>query len=48
MRQRKKMALIHSFEKSGNYLFRHRGEIPVLLIILAIPVILLTPMAILA
>ncbi|MCF8388455.1 MAG: isoprenylcysteine carboxylmethyltransferase family protein [Bacteroidales bacterium] len=37
------MALIHSFEKSGNFLFRHRGEIPLILIVLAIPVILLTP-----
>ncbi len=36
------MALIHSFEKSGNYLFKHRGQIPVLLFILAIPVIYYT------
>ncbi len=36
------MALIHSFEKSGNFLFRHRGEIPVVLFIFAIPVIYLT------
>jgi protein-S-isoprenylcysteine O-methyltransferase Ste14 len=36
------MALIHSFEKSGNFLFKHRGEIPVILFILAVPVIRLT------
>lgn len=34
-----KMALIHSLEKSGNFLFRHRGEIPVVLVVAAIPVI---------
>lgn len=38
----KKMALIHSFEKSGNFLFKHRGQIPVILFILAIPVIYYT------
>jgi len=36
------MALIHSFEKSGNFLFKHRGEIPVILFILAVPVIRFT------
>jgi protein-S-isoprenylcysteine O-methyltransferase Ste14 len=36
------MALVHSFEKSGNYLFRHRGQIPVILFILAVPVIYLS------
>jgi len=36
------MALIHSFEKSGNILFRYRGQIPVILFIIAIPVIYLT------
>jgi protein-S-isoprenylcysteine O-methyltransferase Ste14 len=36
------MALIHSFEKSGNLLFRHRGQIPVFLFIIAIPVIYFT------
>lgn len=36
------MALLHSFEKSGNWLFRHRGELPVVLFILAIPVVYLT------
>lgn len=36
------MALIHSFEKSGNYLFRNRSLIPVVLFVLAVPVIYLT------
>lgn len=39
------MALIHSFEKSGNWLFRHRGELPVVLFILAIPVVYLTDLS---
>ena len=33
------MALIHSFEKSGNYLFRYRSYFPILLFLIAIPVI---------
>jgi len=33
------MALIHSFEKSGNFLFRKRGQIPILLFIMVIPVL---------
>ncbi|MFH0864821.1 MAG: isoprenylcysteine carboxylmethyltransferase family protein [Bacteroidota bacterium] len=33
------MALIHSFEKSGNMLFKYRGQIPVILFLLAIPVL---------
>ncbi|MCD4772085.1 MAG: isoprenylcysteine carboxylmethyltransferase family protein [Bacteroidales bacterium] len=36
------MALIHSFEKSGNTLFRFRGQIPVILFIIALPVIYFT------
>jgi len=36
------MALLHSFENSGNFLFRKRGQIPVILFVLAIPVIYLT------
>jgi protein-S-isoprenylcysteine O-methyltransferase Ste14 len=36
------MALLHSFEKSGNMLFRYRGQIPVFLFLLAIPVIYFT------
>lgn len=36
------MALIHSFEKSGNILFRHRGPIPAILFLLAIPVVYFT------
>lgn len=37
------MALIHSFEKSGNWLFRYRGQLPVILFLTAIPVIWFTP-----
>ena len=33
------MALLDSFEKSGNYLFRYRGQAPVILFIAAVPVI---------
>jgi protein-S-isoprenylcysteine O-methyltransferase Ste14 len=36
------MALLHSFEKSGNFLFRYRGQIPVILFTAAIPVIYIT------
>ncbi len=36
------MAFINSFEKEGNFLFKHRGEIPVVLFLLAIPVIYFT------
>ncbi len=36
------MALINSFEKSGNWLFRYRGYIPVVLFIAAVPVIYFT------
>ena len=36
------MALIHSFEKSGNTLFKNRGQIPVLLFIFVVPVIYFT------
>ncbi len=36
------MALIHSFEKSGNTLFKYRGQIPVVLFIMAIPVVYFT------
>jgi protein-S-isoprenylcysteine O-methyltransferase Ste14 len=36
------MALIHSFEKSGNYLFRNRSHIPIILFVLAVPVIYIT------
>jgi protein-S-isoprenylcysteine O-methyltransferase Ste14 len=36
------MALLHSFEKSGNTLFKYRGQIPVLLFFLAVPVIYFT------
>jgi protein-S-isoprenylcysteine O-methyltransferase Ste14 len=36
------MALIHSFENSGNWLFRHRGTLPVVLFVLALPAIYFT------
>jgi len=36
------MALIHSFEKSGNLLFRKRGQIPIILFFLVIPVLFFT------
>lgn len=36
------MALVNTFEKEGNFLFRHRGEIPMVLFIAAIPVIYFT------
>ena len=36
------MALIHSFEASGNFLFRYRGQIPVILFLLSLPVIFFT------
>jgi protein-S-isoprenylcysteine O-methyltransferase Ste14 len=36
------MALIHSFESSGNWLFKRRGFIPLVLIVLAIPTIYFT------
>lgn len=36
------MALIHSMEKNGNFLFRYRGQFPIILFLLAIPVIYFT------
>lgn len=36
------MALIHSLEKNGNFLFRYRGEFPVMLFLMAVPVIYFT------
>lgn len=33
------MALLHSFEKSGNFLFRWRGQFPLVLVLFAVPVI---------
>jgi protein-S-isoprenylcysteine O-methyltransferase Ste14 len=34
------MALLHSFESEGNWLFKRRGQLPVILFVLAIPAIL--------
>jgi protein-S-isoprenylcysteine O-methyltransferase Ste14 len=36
------MALVNSMEKNGNWLFRYRGQIPVLLFLLSIPAIWFT------
>jgi len=36
------MALVQSFEKQGNYLFKYRGQFPVFLFILSVPFIYLT------
>lgn len=36
------MALIHSFEKSGNWLFKHRGVVPVFVFLVCSPVLLCT------
>ncbi len=36
------MALIQSFEKTGNTLFKYRGQIPVLIFLLAIPILIFT------
>ena len=36
------MALIHSLEKNGNFLFRYRGEFPLMLFLMAVPVIYFT------
>ncbi len=41
------MALIHSFEKSGNFLFKNRSYFPVALFLLAIPVIYTTDISLL-
>lgn len=36
------MALVHSFEKSGNILFKYRGQIPIVLFLAAVPVMFFT------
>ena len=36
------MSLLHSFESSGNWLFKRRGRLPVVLFLLAVPVIFIT------
>lgn len=36
------MALLHSFEKSGNFLFKHRGIVPVIVFALCAPILLCT------
>ena len=36
------MALIHSFESSGNLLFKYRGQFPIVLFLLCIPYVYAT------
>ena len=36
------MALVQSFEKQGNFLFKYRGQFPVVLFILSVPFILIS------
>ena len=36
------MALVHSFENTGNKLFKYRGQIPLVLFVLSIPVVYFT------
>lgn len=36
------MALVHSLENNGNKLFRYRGQIPVILFLLSVPVVYFT------
>ena len=36
------MALIHSLEKNGNFLFKYRGQIPLVLFIMSVPAIFFT------
>jgi len=37
------MALIDSFEKTGNFFFKYRGYIPIVLFLIAIPAMILSP-----
>ena len=37
------MALLHSFEKSGNWLFRHRGIVPIFVFLICSPILWLSP-----
>src|SRR5688500_9355573 len=36
------MALVHSLEKNGNFLFKYRGQFPLILFLLAVPAIYFT------
>jgi len=36
------MALVHSLEKNGNFLFKYRGQFPVILFLMAVPAIYFT------
>lgn len=42
------MALVNELEKQGNYLFKYRGQFPVLLFLLAVPFIYLTDVSVLS
>ena len=42
------MALIHSFEQSGNSLFRRRGQIPAVLFLIVLPVLYFTDYSVLS
>ena len=42
------MALVNELEKQGNYLFKFRGQFPVLLFLLAVPFIYLTDISVLS
>lgn len=39
------MALLHSMESEGNWLFKHRSYLPLVLFVLAVPAVLLHPYA---
>lgn len=39
------MAIVNSMERSGNVLFRYRGQLPVILFVLAIPVVYFTDLS---
>jgi len=36
------MALVQTFEKQGNFLFKYRGQFPIILFFITIPFIFLT------
>ena len=38
------MSLVNSWEEQGNFLFKYRGQFPVLLFLLAVPFLFLTDM----
>ena len=42
------MALVNSFEKQGNFLFKYRGQFPILLFAIAVPFLYFLPSTILS